>query len=157
MICNYICIWIYNRRGRNHTNLCSCIQKIQLKFASWEEISEKLYIWSHLEWFVFSVKLKDERKKSLGIALHTHTHTQKNCLAWMKKVKFSIHGVCQVLITYIFHSRQNPKTAFQCIVIARCDLTTGVVRLPYTFIRRLRSSSSSSSSAVSFLFLSWNF
>lgn len=110
MICNYICIWIYNRRGRNHTNLCSCIQKMRLKFASWEEISEKLYIWSHLEWFVFAVKLKDERRKNHSESHYTHTHThKKNCLAWMKKVKFSIHGVCQVLITYIFHSRQNPK------------------------------------------------
>lgn len=91
MICNYICIWIYNRRGRNHTNLCSCIQKMRLKFASWEEISEKLYIWSHLEWFVFAVKLKDERRKKItrNRTTHTRTHKKLSCLNEKGKVLHS--------------------------------------------------------------------
>lgn len=106
------------------------------KNSNWNAKNEKLYIWFRYEWFVFVLPSQWKmRKKPTTQNCTTHIHTQKNCLAWMKKVMFSIHGVCQVLITYIFHSRQNPKTAFRFIVIARCDLTTGVVRCHIPLLR----------------------
>lgn len=103
--------------------------EMRIMLASWELNQMRLtkieifffYIWSHSLSNILRREWRRRRKN-----MYKKLHYNKICLNEGKVL--SIHDVCQVLITYIFHSHQNSKTAFHLIVITKCDLTTGVVR-----------------------------